>query len=286
MGETIRLDKFLVDMGKGSRSQVKEAGKKGRIQVNGQVEKTLKRKIDLDVDQVTLDGEKVQYRRWEYFLLNKPKGVVSATEDKRYKTVVDLLGEEGRRDLFPVGRLDLDTEGLLLLTNDGELAHRLLSPKKHVDKKYYARISGCLPKDAVLIMAQGMVLEDGTKVMPGRLELADQGENTENIGVFLTIQEGKFHQVKRMFQVLGCQVEYLKRVSFGTLALDEGLLPGQYRRLTEDEVTALREHSSSREEVKARQREQSSPEGEAETGQREQSSPEGEAKARQKEISP
>ena len=156
MGETIRLDKFLVDMGKGSRSQVKEAGKKGRIYVNGQVEKILKRKIDPNIDQVTLDGEPVQYRKWEYFLLNKPKGVVSATEDKRYKTVVDLLGKDGRRDLFPVGRLDLDTEGLLLLTNDGDMAHRLLSPKKHVDKTYYARVSGRLPKDAVQIMAQGM----------------------------------------------------------------------------------------------------------------------------------
>lgn len=248
MGETIRLDKFLVDMGKGSRSQVKEAGKKGRVQVNGQVEKTLKRKIDPDADQVALDGEKVLYRKWEYFLLNKPKGVVSATEDKRYGTVVDLLGEDGRRDVFPVGRLDRDTEGLLLLTNDGELAHRLLSPKKHVDKRYYARISGRLPKDAALTMAQGMTLEDGTKVLPGRLEIVGQGENAGNMEetaaeVFLTIQEGKFHQVKRMFQVLGCQVEYLKRVSFGTLTLDEGLSPGQYRRLTEEEVEALRENS-------------------------------------------
>ena len=147
-----------------------------------------------------------------------------------------------------MGRLDRDTEGLLLLTNDGELAHRLLSPKKHVDKRYYARISGRLPKDAALTMAQGMTLEDGTKVLPGRLEIVGQGENAGNMEetaaeVFLTIQEGKFHQVKRMFQVLGCQVEYLKRVSFGTLTLDEGLSPGQYRRLTEEEVEALRENS-------------------------------------------
>ena len=241
MGETIRLDKFLVDMGKGSRSQVKEAGKKGRIYVNGQVEKILKRKIDPNIDQVTLDGEPVQYRKWEYFLLNKPKGVVSATEDKRYKTVVDLLGKDGRRDLFPVGRLDLDTEGLLLLTNDGDMAHRLLSPKKHVDKTYYARVSGRLPKDAVQIMAQGMELEDKTRVMPGRLEIAAQGQAEAEI--YLTIQEGKFHQVKRMFQVLGCRVEYLKRVSFGPLALEEDLLPGQYRRLTEGEIESLRENA-------------------------------------------
>ncbi len=237
----MRLDKFLADMGKGSRSQVKEAGKKGRIYVNGQVEKILKRKIDPNIDQVTLDGEPVQYRKWEYFLLNKPKGVVSATEDKRYKTVVDLLGKDGRRDLFPVGRLDLDTEGLLLLTNDGDMAHRLLSPKKHVDKTYYARVSGRLPKDAVQIMAQGMELEDKTRVMPGRLEIAAQGQAEAEI--YLTIQEGKFHQVKRMFQVLGCRVEYLKRVSFGPLALEEDLLPGQYRRLTEGEIESLRENA-------------------------------------------
>ncbi len=241
MGEIMRLDKFLADMGKGSRSQVKEAGKKGRIYVNGQVEKILKRKIDPNIDQVTLDGEPVQYRKWEYFLLNKPKGVVSATEDKRYKTVVDLLGKDGRRDLFPVGRLDLDTEGLLLLTNDGDMAHRLLSPKKHVDKTYYARVSGRLPKDAVQIMAQGMELEDKTRVMPGRLEIAAQGQAEAEI--YLTIQEGKFHQVKRMFQVLGCRVEYLKRVSFGPLALEEDLLPGQYRRLTEGEIESLRENA-------------------------------------------
>ena len=241
MGEIMRLDKFLADMGKGSRSQVKEAGKKGRIYVNGQVEKILKRKIDPNIDQVTLDGEPVQYRKWEYFLLNKPKGVVSATEDKRYKTVVDLLGKDGRRDLFPVGRLDLDTEGLLLLTNDGDMAHRLLSPKKHVDKTYYARVSGRLPKDAVQIMAQGMELEDKTRVMPGRLEIAAQGQAEAEI--YLTIQEGKFHQVKRMFQVLGCRVEYLKRVSFGPLALEEDLLPGQYRRLTEGEIESLRDNA-------------------------------------------
>ncbi len=241
MGEIMRLDKFLADMGKGSRSQVKEAGKKGRIYVNGQVEKILKRKIDPNIDQVTLDGEPVQYRKWEYFLMNKPKGVVSATEDKRYKTVVDLLGKDGRRDLFPVGRLDLDTEGLLLLTNDGDMAHRLLSPKKHVDKTYYARVSGRLPKDAVQIMAQGMELEDKTRVMPGRLEIAAQGQ--EEAEIYLTIQEGKFHQVKRMFQVLGCRVEYLKRVSFGPLALEEDLLPGQYRRLTEGEIESLRENA-------------------------------------------
>ena len=237
----MRLDKFFVVLGKGSRSQVKEAGKKGRIYVNGQVEKILKRKIDPNIDQVTLDGEPVQYRKWEYFLLNKPKGVVSATEDKRYKTVVDLLGKDGRRDLFPVGRLDLDTEGLLLLTNDGDMAHRLLSPKKHVDKTYYARVSGRLPKDAVQIMAQGMELEDKTRVMPGRLEIAAQGQAEAEI--YLTIQEGKFHQVKRMFQVLGCRVEYLKRVSFGPLALEEDLLPGQYRRLTEGEIESLRENA-------------------------------------------
>lgn len=256
MGKKIRLDKFLADMGKGSRSQIKEAGKKGRIWVNGQAEKKPERKIDPETDQVCLDGQVVAYRQWEYFMLNKPKGVVSATEDRQYKTVVELLGEDGRKGLFPVGRLDLDTEGLLLLTNDGELAHRLLSPKRHVDKKYYARVSGILPEDAVWRMAQGMELEDGTKVMPGRLEILGVGgsaagggekgpgrkeeERTGETEVFLTIQEGKYHQVKRMFEALGCRVEYLKRVSFGNLVLEDTLLPGQYRRLSEEETEGLR----------------------------------------------
>lgn len=258
MGKMIRLDRFLTDMGKGTRSEIREAARKGRIQVNQKTEKRTDRKIDPKEDQVVLDGKPVQYRSVEYFLLNKPKGVVSATEDKRYPTVVELLGEDRRKDLFPVGRLDLDTEGLLLLTNDGDLAHRLLSPKKHVDKRYYARVSGTLPEDAARQMEEGMVLTDGTRVLPARLEVLSEGrrERSEEEGqkpsaeedseekmpdteVFLTIREGRFHQVKRMFEAMGCRVTYLKRVSMGPLKLDEELKPGQFRRLTEEEIALL-----------------------------------------------
>ena len=244
----IRLDKYLADMGIGTRSEVKQYIRRKQVQVNGDTAADAGRKVDTDRDQVSFQGNEIPYAEKEYYLFYKPQGCVSAVTDGRHKTVLDYITGSRRKDLFPVGRLDMDTEGLLLLTNDGELAHRLLSPKKHVDKRYYARISGRLPKDAALTMAQGMTLEDGTKVLPGRLEIVGQGENAGNMEetaaeVFLTIQEGKFHQVKRMFQVLGCQVEYLKRVSFGTLTLDEGLSPGQYRRLTEEEVEALRENS-------------------------------------------
>lgn len=241
MEKEIRLDRFLADMGKGSRSQIREAAKKGRIQVNGQIERKAERKIAPDRDRVVLDGCPVEYRQLEYFMLYKPKGVVSATEDKRYRTVVELLDGEKRRDLFPVGRLDLDTEGLLLLTNDGDLAHCLLSPKKHVDKKYYAHIAGPLPEDGAEQMAAGMVLKDGTAVQPARLEiLGDLPRAAGEKEVFLTIREGKFHQVKRMFEALGCRVSYLKRVSMGPLVLDEGLHPGEYRRLTEEELGSLK----------------------------------------------
>ncbi len=257
MGKMMRLDKFLADMGKGSRSQIREGVKRGRAAVNGQTEKRPDRRIDREQDQVIWDGEQVEYRQQEYFMLFKPQGVVSATEDKRYRTVVDLLEGENRRDLFPVGRLDLDTEGLILLTNDGELAHRLLSPKKHVDKKYYARVAGALLEDAGMRIEAGLTLEDGTEVLPGRLEILGKGlpkerdiqENRtekqpggqKETEVFLTIQEGKFHQIKRMFEALGCRVTYLKRISMGSLILDESLRPGEYRRLTEEELAGLKE---------------------------------------------
>jgi len=243
MEKMIRLDKFLADMGKGSRSQIREAARKGRILVNGEPEKKTERKIAPGMDQVFLDGIPVWYKKYEYYMLNKPQGVVSATEDNLHRTVVDLLGEgpdgDLRRDLFPVGRLDRDTEGLLILTNDGELAHKLLSPKNHVDKVYYAQVKGRLPADAAAVMAEGMTLKDGTRVMPARLEkiaLQNPGEWEE---IRLTIHEGKFHQVKRMFEALDCQVVYLKRLSMGALCLDETLKPGEYRRLTEEEIRLL-----------------------------------------------
>lgn len=265
MGKAIRLDKFLVEMNRGSRSQVKEAAKRGSILVNGVAVKKTDQKIDPDTDRVVFDGMPVSYRTFEYFMLNKPQGVVSATEDNLHKTVLDLLDGDNRSDLFPVGRLDIDTEGLLILTNDGDLAHRLLAPKKHVDKQYYAKVAGVLPENAVEQMALGLTLADGTVVSPAKLEIlaenvagqeknvAEQAENmpgqaeTGNYGegplteALLTIQEGKFHQVKRMFGALGCRVVFLKRLSMGPLKLDGSLKPGEYRRLTDEEVKALGE---------------------------------------------
>ncbi|MEQ2561845.1 pseudouridine synthase [Ventrimonas sp. CLA-AP-H27] len=237
MAKLMRLDKYLVEMNKGSRTQIKDAAKKGRIQVNGVPEKKTERKIDPETDEVTFDGQAVSYRAMEYIMLYKPQGVISATEDKRHRTVIDLLSGENRSDLFPVGRLDIDTEGLLLLTNDGDLTHRLLAPGKHVDKVYFARIEGKLPETAVEQMAAGLTLTDGTPVMPGKLEILKQWEKGAEI--LLTIQEGKFHQVKRMFEALGCQVVFLKRLSMGSLKLDPELKPGEYRPLTEEELELL-----------------------------------------------
>lgn len=239
MKETIRLDKYLSEMGEGTRSQIKEMARGGRIAVNGIPERKTDRKICPLSDRVTVDGRSVSYVEYEYYMLHKPQGVVSATEDNLHPTVVDLIKERRRGDLFPVGRLDIDTEGLLILTNDGELAHRLLAPKSHVDKVYFARIEGKLPEDAAARMKSGLVLSDGTVTLPADLRIASDsaGPFTE---VFLTIHEGKFHQVKRMFESMGCHVVYLKRVSMGTLKLDENLKPGQYRPLTEQEIDSLR----------------------------------------------
>lgn len=236
----MRLDKFLGEMGKGTRSQIKEMARKGRICVNGQTEKKSDRKVDPAVDEIVLDGCPVSYCAFEYYMLNKPQGVVSATEDNRYQTVIDLISGAVRADLFPVGRLDIDTEGLLLITNDGELAHRLLSPKHHVDKTYYAHVAGRIPEDIRERFQKGIVLEDGTQCMPARLKILSEPLEDGKQAVRLTIQEGKFHQVKRMFEAVNCQVVYLKRISMGPLLLDESLHPGEYRPLTDEEIAVLK----------------------------------------------
>lgn len=236
----LRLDKYLADMGKGTRSQIKEMARKGRIAVDGSTEKKADRKIDPEKNKVFVDGCLVSYRQYEYYMLNKPKGVVSATEDSLHETVVELIKDRERKDLFPVGRLDIDTEGLLLITNDGELAHQLLSPKKHVDKVYFALVEGVLPSDAPERMEKGITLSDGTPTLPAHLEVLG-GREEGPFKIRLTIREGKFHQVKRMFEALGCRVVYLKRMSMGSLVLDEGLKPGEYRPLTDHEIQALKD---------------------------------------------
>lgn len=239
---TMRLDKFLVEMKKGSRSEVKKLIKSGRVTVDGQTVREPEQKFDPERAQISLDGQTVSYASFEYFMLNKPQGVVSATEDRRFQTVVDLIDTARRKDLFPAGRLDIDTEGLLLITNDGQLAHQLLSPKKHVDKVYFARVEGILPSDVKEQFAKGLTLDKEVKTLPARLELLKEGPVSE---VRLTIHEGKFHQVKRMFEAVGCRVLYLKRLSMGSLVLDETLAPGEYRRLTDDELRALKGEDAS-----------------------------------------
>lgn len=242
MEKEIRLDRYLADMGKGTRSELKSIIRKGRVFVNGIPEKKPERKIRLSSDQVTLDGTPVAYVSMEYYMLHKPAGVLSATEDSRYPTVLDLIQDKNRKDLFPVGRLDLDTEGLLLITNDGALAHRLLSPGRHVDKVYLARCLGSIPDDAVKRFADGLALSDGLVCLPAKLEILDRFSGDEGeiqTLVRLTIREGKFHQVKRMMEAVGCPVVFLKRLSMGPLVLDESLLPGQHRPLNQKELELL-----------------------------------------------
>lgn len=232
----IRLDKYLADMGKGTRSEVKKAISKGLVRVNNEIVKKPETKLDTDSDNVLFDGVLVGYAQYEYYMLNKPAGVISATEDKREKIVIDLITEKKRKDLFPVGRLDRDTEGLLLISNDGELAHRLLSPSKHVDKVYYAKIDGKVTIEDVEAFQQGVDIGEEKLTRPAKLRILKSGTQSE---IELTICEGKFHQVKRMFQAVGKEVVYLKRLQMGTLILDESLKPGEYRELTEQEIADL-----------------------------------------------
>lgn len=235
----IRLDKYLADMGCGTRQEVKKLIRSGQVSVDGAVVKKPETKVEQTVQEVCLNGEKVGYESFEYYMLNKPAGVISATEDRSCQTVVDLIKEKKRKDLFPVGRLDKDTEGLLLITNDGALAHRLLSPKKHVDKCYFARVSGKVTEDDVRSFENGVnigSLEQPEITMPAKLEIITSDEISQ---IRLTIQEGKFHQVKRMFQAVGKEVIYLKRLRMGTLVLDENLSVGEYRPLTKEELEKL-----------------------------------------------
>lgn len=232
----LRLDKYLAEMGCGTRSEVKKAISKGQVRINDQVMKKPEYKLDTETDKVCFQEKQVSYAEYEYYMLNKPAGVVSATEDVKETTVVELITGRQRKDLFPVGRLDKDTEGLLLITNDGELAHRLLSPKKHVDKTYYARIDGKVTEEDTELFKKGVDIGDEKPAMPAELVILKSGKESE---IELTIREGRFHQVKRMFHTCGKEVVYLKRLRMGSLKLDETLKPGEYRKLTEKEIEEL-----------------------------------------------
>ena len=260
----IRLDKFLADTGQGTRNEVKQKLKQGRVKVNEEIVKKPETKIDPDMDTITMDGKSLHFEEFQYYMLHKPAGVVSATKDERDKTVIQLIAEDKRRDLFPVGRLDKDTEGLLVITNDGVLANNLLAPGKHVEKTYYADIEGLVTDDTVVSFMEGLDIGDEAPTLPAKLVILETdsrkndggknaveqvgvndgeckaSENTPESKVEITITEGRYHQVKRMCLAVGMRVKYLKRISMGEVKLDSELGLGEYRRLTEEEIALLK----------------------------------------------
>lgn len=230
----MRLDKFLCDTTGLTRTEAKNAVKKGQIAVNGQVQKAADFKVKETTDTVTFQGRPLSYAAFHYYMLHKPAGVITATEDKKESTVMDILREEKVKNLFPVGRLDKDTEGLLLITDDGELAHNLLSPKKHVDKEYLVKVRDSISEDDCRKLSEGVDIGDEKPTAPAKVERVAEKE------IFLTIREGRFHQVKRMLQAVGNEVLYLKRLSMGSLRLPKDLEKGAYRPLSEEEIYKIK----------------------------------------------
>lgn len=234
-----RIDKILSNLGYGTRKDLKNIVKNGMVQVNGITIKDSAMKVDPEKDKIVINGEEIFYREFIYLMMNKPAGVISATFDNKDETVIDLLEVEHQVfEPFPVGRLDKDTVGLLLLTNDGDLNHRLISPKWKVDKVYFAKIDQKVTEEDIEKFKHGITLDDGYRCKEAILEIQKASE--EGSEIVLTIQEGKFHQVKRMFEAVGKKVTYLKRIEFGTLPLDEDLEEGEYRELTEEEIAILK----------------------------------------------
>ena len=232
----MRLDKYLADMKVDTRSNLKKAIRKSAVTVNGEIERDPGRHVS-ETDLICYEGRQIRYEAMQYYLMNKPKGLVSATEDRHQKTVIDLLAEDSRKDLFPVGRLDKDTTGLLLITNDGDLAHRLLQPGKHVDKTYIALVDGKILDKHVKAFAKGLVMDEDWTALPAKLTLLS--EEAEGSVAEIVIREGKFHQIKRMFEVIGMEVLELTRVKMGPLELDPDLEEGEYRKLSEEELREL-----------------------------------------------
>lgn len=230
----MRLDKFLCDTAGLTRTEAKNAVKKGQIAVNGQVQKAADFKVKETTDTVTFQGKPLSYAAFHYYILHKPAGVITATEDKKESTVMDILREEKVKNLFPVGRLDKDTEGLLLITDDGELAHNLLSPKKHVDKEYLVKVRDSISEEDCRKLSEGVDIGDEKPTAPAKVERVAEKE------ILLTIREGRFHQVKRMLQAVGNEVLYLKRLSMGRLRLPEDLEKGAYRPLSEEEIYKIK----------------------------------------------
>lgn len=240
----MRLDKLLAHTGFGTRKEVKKIIKDKYITVNGEVVRNPGTKVDPDIDDVRVGGERIAYEEFVYYMLNKPGGVISATEDYIHETVIDLLDPaDSVQEPHPVGRLDIDTEGLLILTNDGQLTHQLTSPRKQVDKEYYAEIDGIVTEEDIQKFKEGLVLTDDEQTfttLPAELEIIDIIEEDNASVVHVTIQEGKFHQVKRMFRAVDKRVTYLKRIRMSKLKLDEKLPLGEYRPLTDEELELLK----------------------------------------------
>ena len=230
----MRLDKFLCDTAGLTRTEAKNAVKKGQIAVNGQVQKAADFKVKETTDTVTFQGRPLSYAAFHYYILHKPAGVITATEDKKESTVMDILREEKVKNLFPVGRLDKDTEGLLLITDDGELAHNLLSPKKHVDKEYLVKVRDSISEDDCRKLSEGVDIGDEKPTAPAKVERVAEKE------ILLTIREGRFHQVKRMLQAVDNEVLFLKRLSMGSLRLPKDLEKGAYRPLSEEEIYKIK----------------------------------------------
>lgn len=236
----MRLDRILTEMGAGSRQEVKKLIRKGQVSVNGNIVRKPEEKVPEESADIRCLGLSYNYEPYVYYMLNKPAGIISATEDKKERTVLDLLPKPVRTDLFPVGRLDKDTEGLLLITNDGDLAHQLLSPKKHVDKTYEAVISGIVDKSDVIAFSDGVDIGDEKRTLPAKLEIVNVDTEQAISFIRITIQEGRFHQIKRMFQSVGKEVLFLRRIRMGSLVLDPELKQGTSRRLTPDELQELK----------------------------------------------
>ncbi len=236
MTTLFRLDKFLCDMEFGTRSEVKTLIKKGLVTVNDSICKTPEQKIDPCKDKIVCQGQLCEYAQYYYYMLHKPAGYITATEDSTQKTVMHLLGDKLRKDLFPIGRLDKDTEGLLLITNNGELAHKLLSPKKHVPKTYLVQIPKPLSKSQIEALENGLDIGDDNITLPAKVTVIN------DTTIYLTITEGRYHQVKRMLLAINSEVLYLKRIAFGSLTLDETLPKGSFRALTEAEINQLQSH--------------------------------------------
>ena len=230
---SIRLDKYLSDMGVGSRRDVKSILKAGRVKVNGVTATSPETKIDTESDEVELDSKRIGYEEYRYYMLNKPAGVISATKDKLSDTVIEILKTENTKDLFPVGRLDKDSEGLLIISNDGKFTHNVLSPAKHVDKTYYVRLDKKPNDDEVSKIENGIDIGDDKPCLPSKVKVISDDE------AYITISEGRFHQVKRMFSAAGINVTYLKRISIGGLKLDESLAPGEYKKLSKEEINEV-----------------------------------------------